>query len=296
MEMISKLVVCAVLFMSAGSAHADEGVREKLSQAVRLFEAIEYEEALSVLDQARKMPQTPQDAISLFLLRGIIRAELGYWRDARADFRAALWRSLEAELPLKVSPKVVGVFEFEREKALARQRSKKKGAAPPGVGAKPASEAVLTEPAEVAQVGLPAVEEPPRPALMPSPEVPLASAEPRTPVLLPTRAQALDADRKESGFRVVGRTVPLASMVLLGAGVAAGGSGVFFGLRSQSQVSAAHRAATEAGVRGELRQSQRSATTANVLWGTAGLSVAGALTTWLLFGSKEVFDIQEGVR
>ncbi|WP_052350968.1 hypothetical protein [Myxococcus stipitatus] len=287
--------MCAVLFMSAGSAHADEGVREKLSEAVRLFEAIEYEQALSVLDQARKLPQAPQDAISLFLLRGIIRAELGQWKDARADFRAALWRSLEAELPLKVSPKVVGVFEFEREKALARQRAKKKGVAPPDVGVKTAAKTVLAESGEVSRGPLPASEVPPRPTLMP-PEAPLASAEPRTPLLLPPSARPLDAERNEMGFRVAGRTVPLASLVLMGAGVAAGGSGVFFGLRSRSQVDAARRSMAEAEVRWELRQAQGSATTANRLWGTAGVAVAGALTTWLLFGSKEGFDTREGAR
>lgn len=73
--------------------------------------------------------------------------------------------------------------------------------------------------------------------------------------------------------------------MLLGAGVVAAGVGTGFGLASHGQVEAAWGARYQSEVLFHQAEAQRSARTANILFGSAGAAVVGALVSWLLMPS-----------
>ena len=85
-------------------------------------------------------------------------------------------------------------------------------------------------------------------------------------------------------------------LVLLGAGAAAGGAGTVFGLSSRNRIEEARLADDDNELRRLQGKAQSGATTANILFGTAGLAAAGALVTWLLMGDSEARVAQEGAR
>lgn len=264
------LAACIWIVTPAHAAGADSEFERHVAEAVRLYDDLEYELALKQLERARSSVRGPRDRVILALHKGIISADLGRWQAARDEFRVALLLEPGARLPLRVSPKVGREFEAQRAHAkaeLARRRTDS-----------PTREAALTEQPEPetastadASSGLPA-------ALTPAEQAPA----PR-----PGEAQGMAATTSASWRRIGGRQVPLASLVLLGAGIAAGGTGAVFGVSSRGQVADAREARFHEQLVDHHGRAQRSARTANVLFGTAGIAAAGALVTWLLLGERD---------
>lgn len=86
-----------------------------LNAAVQLYENLEYEEALEKLERAKSYVSDIKDDVSISLYKGIILADLGQQEQSRVAFRAGLLLNPNAQLPLKVSPKVTRDFEALRD-------------------------------------------------------------------------------------------------------------------------------------------------------------------------------------
>lgn len=108
-----------------------------------------------------------------------------------------------------------------------------------------------------------------RPEQKPTPGSALVPSTPASPALTPT-------------VEARPRRVPVVPLALVGAGAVAGGLATYFGLSSRSQVEAARTAEFQDDFLAHHQQARGSATAANVLLGTAGLAVAGAVVTWFL--------------
>ncbi|QRN96915.1 hypothetical protein JRI60_49465 [Archangium violaceum] len=233
--------------------------------AVRLYESLEYERALAQLGRARRLVDTVKQDVLVSLYEGAIQADLGRMNEALASFKTALLLDPDAKLPLRVSPKVESEFEALRER-VRKELSRMEG-----------------------HVGEDAPQESPEP-ISPSLEPRVSTAPPATPTdrpeQEPAKSAALVPEPPSPALTpaVENRKVrvPTVSLALAGAGVVAGGVGTYFGLSSQSQLTAARQSfyADEATAR--LSSAQGNARTANILLGTAGLAAAGALVTWLL--------------
>lgn len=274
--------VCVSVAMPLRAQGAEGEVQRQITEAIRLYEDLEYERALERLKHASRLPHGPDEAVSLSLLRGIIQADMGRWESARKDFREALQRQLDAQLPLHVSPKVSGEFEAQRSKVRESTAGRRK-AAPPV----PASQVVEVVPLDEK----PLAQEPQvaRPDLTPP------SREEKAPPEWATSTEEEDVERASLGVRIAGRRVPVVSWALLGAGVAAGGVGAVFGLSSQNQVDDA-RAGQLKDLEANHSRAQGSARTANILFGTATAAAVGALATWLFIGSTDETVAQGGSR
>nr|BDT30474.1 tetratricopeptide repeat protein [Myxococcus sp. MH1] len=266
------VVLCVSVVLPLGAASASAEVQRHLAEAKRLYEDLEYEVALERLQFAARLPLDEGEAVSLSLLRGIIHADMGKWEEARADFRSALLSRPDAQLPLKVSPKVS--LEFETQRQGVRDELARGGLRVPQRGD---GGAVATD------------QETKRPSLMPEGDTSGASDSPEW-------ALNSTSDEEGRGLRVGGRRVPLVSMVLLGAGVAAGGAGAVFGLSSRGQVEDARSAQAYEDLERHHSRAQGSATTANVLFGTAAAATVGAVATWLLMGSTQESVVHGGER
>ena len=113
----------------ATEVHAESNaVRKYLFAAARLYEDLDYERALAQVRKAKAIAETPEDDVQVSLWEGVIAArsppEGG---DRRVPCGALL--DPNAELPVKVSPKVTEDFERLRAQALA-EASAAKGPTP----------------------------------------------------------------------------------------------------------------------------------------------------------------------
>ncbi|MFP2904646.1 hypothetical protein ACLESD_06225 [Pyxidicoccus sp. 3LFB2] len=296
------LVVCVGMAVPLHAARAEGEVDRYISEAVRLYEDLEYELALERLERARQAPHGEDEAVSLALYRGILSAELGRWEAAREGFQAALLLRPDARLPLRVSPKVEREFEAQRawaqaELARKRQDSPRLAESLPSPSVPEAHGQV--EPAQL----MPPTSEP-RAEAAPHASAPVPSGAPEsardvvTGLVPPGTSDAAGkvvAGEPSAGVSPL-RRVPVVSLVLLGTAVATGGTGTVFGLSSRGQLEDARGAHFRDEVVSRHAQAQRSAKTANLLFGTAGAAAAGALVTWLLMGSPEGAAPQGGAR
>jgi tetratricopeptide (TPR) repeat protein len=247
----------------AAEAPTDDFARH-LTAAVRFYEDLEYEQALEQLQRARRLARGIEQDVSVALHEGLILADLGRWEEARAAFRTALLLKPGATLPLRVSPKVVRSFEEQRvriREELARQQRQRP----------PVSKLLPT-----------ALEEPQPPG---NPSAPVATDRPeqppvQEPVLVPPAAPepVLSPQVQARSPRP-----PLVPLVLLGTGGLVGSTGAYFGWLSRRQVDEAWRAQYQDELISHREQAQRSARTANILLGTAGIALAGAVVSWLLY-------------
>jgi hypothetical protein len=118
--------LCGVLLVLGapwGTARAADKVKSNakgnpyIPAALRLYEEIEYEEALQALDKAAKWPSnTPEDEVRIALLEGILRFELRQDERGVSAFRRALAIDLQAQSPVSVSPKIAEQLEQVRRK------------------------------------------------------------------------------------------------------------------------------------------------------------------------------------
>jgi tetratricopeptide (TPR) repeat protein len=65
-------------------------VQSYLVSINRLYEDLEYEQALGQIARARHLPRTAAEHVALSLYEGIILAELSRWEESSAAFNAAL--------------------------------------------------------------------------------------------------------------------------------------------------------------------------------------------------------------
>ncbi len=218
-----------------------------VAAARRLYDNLEYERALDQIQRAQRISQGVEQDVTLGLYEGIILADLGRWPEARQAFFTALLLRPDATLPLRVAPKVER--EFEAQRTRARDELARLQASPTPAPVKPA--------------------EPPEGSLARDNKLVPAPA-PQSPAFSPPAVE------KPS------RPAPVLPLALLGAGVVAGGVGTYFGLSSRGQLDEAYASTGREDALARLEQARGRATTANVLFGTAGLAAAGALVSWLL--------------
>ncbi|WP_164010897.1 hypothetical protein [Pyxidicoccus trucidator] len=271
------LAVC-LWFVPLSAARAEGGFERHISEAVRLYEDLEYELALEELERASKVPHGVEEEVTCSLYQGIISADLGRAEAARAAFWSALVLKPDAKLPLRVSPKVAREFESQRTKVQAELARKRKDS----------PRLAESRPVDPGPEAGTAVEPTPVQPLTPEPR------EVARPELVPSHPEELATQTEARASWT--RRVPVVSMVLLGAGVAAGGAGTVFGLSSRSQLESARGAQFYDDLEVHHGQAQRSAKTANVLFGTAGAAVAGAVVTWLLMGESGTATAEGGAR
>lgn len=272
------LAVCLWAVVPLRAVGAEGEFQRHIAEAVRLYEELDYELALEQLEHASKVPHGIDEKVALGLYKGIISADLGRWDAARAEFRFALALKPDAKLPLRVAPKVTAEFESQRTKVRAELARKRKDV--PKLAESPAPVPEAITPAAEPSQGQP-----------PQSEARDAVARPD---LVPTRPE--EPARQVAAGKSGTRRVPVVSLVLLGAGVAAGGVGTVYGLSSRSQLNDARQSQFRDELVEHHGRAQSSATKANILFGTAGVAAAGALVTWLLIGESEAPMMQGGAR
>jgi hypothetical protein len=184
------------------SEDAQPVLRTYLNAALRLYESLEYERALDQIRRARSYTRSMDDDVAVSLFEGIILADMGRKEDSIAAFRTGLLLRPEAELPVKVSPKVEQDFETVRQGVrrelatlLEKQQPEQK---------QPSEQ----KPAEPGQEPSPSEEQPSRPAL----DTPAGPA-PAVAVSTPAAPRS--------------RTL---SYALMGGGVVAAGAGAYLGV------------------------------------------------------------------
>ncbi|MCY1002888.1 hypothetical protein OWM54_37650 [Myxococcus sp. MISCRS1] len=110
-----------------GRAQEQSAVRPYVLAATRLYNDLEYEQALEQISRAKRLSKSQSDDALLSLYEGVILADLGQPDSSDAAFKAALFLQPDAKLPLSVSPKVSERFESLR----GRVKRELEAAAPP---------------------------------------------------------------------------------------------------------------------------------------------------------------------
>ncbi len=105
-------VLLLVLLGAPGEAQAKNPY---IKQAIQSYENFEYEEALRILSQAVKVPDsTKEELANVHLYMGLVRFTLGDPVQAEKDFKRAVELSYKIKPPPDTSPKIVS--EFQRVK------------------------------------------------------------------------------------------------------------------------------------------------------------------------------------
>ena len=267
--------VLLALVLSAVARADSESMTRFLNAALRLYENLEYERALEQVQNARKTAVTPDEQATVNLYEGMVLFDLGRTEDAQGAFRAALLLDPNAQLPLKVSPKVKAGFEqmrnaVNRELAplLAKQEEeRRKKAEQERLGAEQrANDAAAREAA--ARATAPAVRDggqPDRPVV--------TQLTPREP---PPEPVVIAPGPQRRGF-------PVVAVVFCGAGAVTGGLGGFFGSQSKAAVTAARNEPFQQPASAHLARARDSATTANALFVSTGVLAAGALISGIVW-------------
>jgi tetratricopeptide (TPR) repeat protein len=154
------------------SAQAETVFERYFATAQRLYENLEYEQALEQLQRTMKLVQGVEQEVPVLILRGIILAEMGKQEESQKAFESALLLNPDAKLPFQVSPKVARSFEkvsarvhkeLEEEERL---RPHPKVPASPPAATAPSPEAPLPEESQPGESV-----ETPAPAMQLSPQV-----------------------------------------------------------------------------------------------------------------------------
>ncbi len=119
------LLLCGVLITShpvearAGDA---ETVQAVIRDATRLFEGLEYEQAIEKLRRAKRGFRNKQDTAPLWLYEGLLLAELNRMEEAEVALLKAFTLRLDLKLPVDVSPKTEAFIEKSRRDAAEQLR------------------------------------------------------------------------------------------------------------------------------------------------------------------------------
>lgn len=145
------LLALAVLRPAPALAQGSSEVQAYLLSVKRLYEDFENESALKQIASAKKLPRTKSEDVTLSLYEGVIQADLSHWEESAAAFKEALSQHPEAQLPVKVSPKVQLHFEKVRQQVKAELAARTKPPPPPppqpAKGSKPEVAVSQAEPA-----------------------------------------------------------------------------------------------------------------------------------------------------
>jgi tetratricopeptide (TPR) repeat protein len=218
-----------------------------LNAAARLYESLEYEQALEKLERAKRYVRDVEDDVMISLYEGIILADLDRREQSQAAFRAGLLLRPEAKLPVKVSPKVERDFEAIRadvKRELEALRAKQEAQKPPVAQKDPAT---------------------PRS----SPPTPTDSSTSAQPALTP----GVTAETLAPSFKVVPYSLMGGGAVLAGAGVVLGLSALSFNDRKRELT--ANEAILE-------RDKASTRLTLGTVWVGGGLAAIGTGVALLL--------------
>ncbi|RKH84626.1 hypothetical protein D7X99_08565 [Corallococcus sp. AB032C] len=142
--------VLLVILPSVGLAAPSSQVKRHLEAIASLYEELEFESALDQLATARRQASGPEDDFELSLWEGLLMAELSRTEESAAAFTAALFLRPDAQLPVKVSPKVSNQFESLR-KAVKSTQLTRRGAPNPSPAPQQATDAPRDVPPPSAQ-------------------------------------------------------------------------------------------------------------------------------------------------
>ncbi|MEW5738065.1 MAG: hypothetical protein AB1938_04010 [Myxococcota bacterium] len=307
-----RATVALVLLLSAGAAAEESDFQKYYNAALRLHESTEYERALETLQSARKAAVTLEEQAKVNLCEGVVLADLNRFDDARAAFKAGLLLTPDAPLPLKVAPKVQAEVDAMRARVkrelaplLAKQEAERKQAETERLEAenkKKVAEAKAQE-AQRLELEHKTLEAEARAAE--SARL-LAEAEAKLKELARLEAErrqaavlAFDRPVADSNLTPPDRQSPLVSvssappskvpmaltLIFTGAALAAGGVGMYFGLQAQSKSDEAKSAIYQDDAQRLLEQAGSNATTANILYGTAGALALGAIISGIAWAA-----------
>lgn len=273
-------VAVALLWATAASAQSADAQRYILA-ASRLYENLEYERALDQLKKARGVSGGVDDDVNIALYEGIILSDMGKKEEAVAAFREGLYLKPEANLPVKVAPKIAQVFtatkndvlkelqpilakkraEEEKRRLEEEQRKKDEAAklALADAEKQRLAEAEAKRKADEEKARLAAQQQTDRPE------------EPKLTPREDPNKQVVGVEKKQP------RGVPVAPIVLGSAAVVAAGVAGVFGYLSSTQVSAARSATFQSDTVAHLNQANTNALIANIGFGVAGAAAIAAV-------------------
>lgn len=312
-------VACCAALTVPLSAHAQsDDAQRYLTAAARLYENLEYERALEQLKRARTLSRGVDDDVAIALYEGIILADMGKKEDSTAAFKEGLFLKPDAQLPVKVSPKVTADFEAVRREVkkelapiLAKQeaerkkkeeeerRQKEEAAKKQADEQKRLNDQLAAQDAEKRRIAEEAKRNAEARAKLEQ-EKKLAEqrrreeAQRTTPEDTPKdRVLVVQQDHEEKPYlpgteTKVEHHTPVATWVLGGVALAAGGAGGYFGMQSRNQVDGARGAQFQDDTDRQLKQASDNALYANVAFAAAGAAAIGALVTFLVGGSDAV--------
>ncbi|WP_164017366.1 tetratricopeptide repeat protein [Pyxidicoccus trucidator] len=237
----------------------EDALQDRLQTAARLYEELEYEQALDALAQTKTLAKTDDERAQVALYEGVVLADLGQRPRSLTAFREALSLKLDARLPVKVSPKVERDFEAVRAEVRTEREAQARAKAQP----------LQLPPPPMDRPTLPPTREPER----------VAAPNPTAPEPAPGVDLGVPSLNEQRTRRF--RSLPT---ILLGAGVVAGGAGSYFGLRSQGNIQDARAASHTEDQLTRLDEARGQALAANILFGVAVTAAAGAVITWFTGG------------
>jgi hypothetical protein len=169
---MSPLVCLAFLTLRAAAANP------YLAPAQRLYEGLEFQEALKMVEKAAAWPNnTPEEEAKVAMLEGVVTAQLGRTERALSAFKRALALDRGAVAPVSLPPKISALLERARREMPAPPVEP-----PPGPVSAPAPPPVPPPPPADAGVAAP------------PPAQPTPGSEPKEPVA-PEPAPAPAASR-----------------------------------------------------------------------------------------------------
>ena len=96
-------VLALILLLTGGAPRAAQAASDYeryLTAAVRLYEGLEYEQALAQLKRARRSVDSAHQDVTVSLYEGLIYSDMGRWARVRAAYKTALLLDPEAKLPV----------------------------------------------------------------------------------------------------------------------------------------------------------------------------------------------------
>jgi hypothetical protein len=272
------------LLLVALPAAASEEFTRFITAASRLFENLEYERALDQLANAKKFAATPDEQTQVALYEGVVLIELGRTDEANAAFETALFLSPDAQLPMKVSPKVKAQIEAVRTRVkkelapiLAKKQAEEKAKrdaeekAQKEAEAKAKREAEAKKQAEQQQSTKPVEPEPNKETVAQVPLEPQPQVKDEHPIVI---------EQPPPETPKAKRGVPIGTIIFGAAGIGTVITAAIFGAGSQSAVQQGMSAMYQDDTAMFRQQANDKALIANVLFGVSGaLLVATIIAT-----------------
>lgn len=265
--LLAAAALCAFLGPTPARAAGDGDLQRYLLAAKRLYQNADNEQALEQIQRAKPLSRGLDDDVVLAFYEGVILADLGRRDESSAAFRTALLLKPDAQLPVRVSPKVRAHVEWLRgqiKQELARIPSSPESAE---AAAKPAGP---TEAATAAAAPAPAPAAP-SPAAKAAPDpAPALTGAPSAAVALPVASATSEP-----------RRIKWTPITLTAATALAAGAGVLMGELARQDYRKAEAATYQSERIRASKSTDQKALAANVLFIAAGALGVGAVVTWV---------------